>query len=214
MLLRHKRSLSSQLRVLAAALLLSGILCEVTGWTPLLRAGPGMFLRGIVFALAVALLAVVMHAAVLRFRRGYLNELEQLHKSAGTRSKYARLGATITASCGEEMLLRGAFFGWLALSESAGDTAPLTIVAAFCLNAMASFIWHCEPKRLKPVMWRYALIQSLIGTLFAMAFYRSHALFLILTARALLEALEPQTIDFAISSPRLWSRLRLKTKKF
>ena len=194
MLPKLTQTLIGQLKVLTGALAIGGGLAAVTGWSPLFRIGLGTTFRGCIYGLALAIAALLVDVVLLRVRRStaqrYLEDLDSAHAQLTRRSTFATIGAIIVATCGEEVLLRGVVFGWIAMDITGPEWTVAhisAVTAAFVLNAALSFSAHANFAGRRPANWRYAAVQSLIGTLLAFVFYRSHSLWLVLIARAIFE---------------------------
>ena len=170
MLFRYRSTIERQLVLLVACSIAAVSIRIILSFKPTFRAYLDTFLRGAGTGIACGLLmiAAVVGLEQLRLRWRRMRDFPVLPEEKP--ASLTLVGAALAAAGGEELLIRGFFFAFIALFSRP---------AAYFVNFALTFGLHIRGREyLIP-----ALLKAFEGTLFAALYLQHRSLFLIATAR-------------------------------
>lgn len=170
MLFRYRSTIERQLVLLAACTVAAISIRIILSFKPTFRAYTETFFRGAGTGIACGLLlvAAVVGLEQLRLRWRRMKDFPVLPKEKP--ESLTLVGAALAAAGGEELLLRGFFFAFVALFSRP---------TAYLLNFLLTAGLHLRGRDyLVP-----ALLKALEGTLYAALYVQHRSLFLIAVAR-------------------------------
>lgn len=182
MIARFTSSLPKQCAVLAVFTMLAGLACWFFDFHPRVKFGPEYFFRGFVGGSIVAAVSLALHWTAVFFFPKQLSVTRKITEEYRLEAPLQLSTRTIAAAAGEELLLRAFIFHYL---------AAFSFALGMLVNFLLSFGLYYEGRdRLIN-----AAIKGVECSFYAVMYWESRSLFMIVTARFAAEILISQLLS-------------------